>query len=73
MHLLHFHICFEHNIDMIFLKAQYFNLNRILLQSTALWPFQQSKFAQLQFIINSFIDHSHSCCYLSGKKLLCII
>ncbi|KAH0946912.1 hypothetical protein HN011_007318 [Eciton burchellii] len=40
---------------MIFLKAQYFNLNRILLQSTALWPFQQSKFAQLQFIISLII------------------
>ncbi|KAH0946896.1 hypothetical protein HN011_004503 [Eciton burchellii] len=36
---------------MICLEAQYFNLNRILLQGIALWPFQQSKFVQLQFII----------------------
>ncbi|KAH0946892.1 hypothetical protein HN011_001516 [Eciton burchellii] len=36
---------------MIFLEAPYFNINRILLQSTALWPFQQSKFARLQSII----------------------
>jgi len=44
-------MCSEHNIDMICLEAQYFNLNRILLQGIALWPFQQSKFVQLQFII----------------------
>jgi hypothetical protein len=55
MRFLHFHMYFQRNIDMIFLKAQYFNLNRILLQSTALWPFQQSKFAQLQFIISLII------------------
>ncbi|KAH0946879.1 hypothetical protein HN011_000957 [Eciton burchellii] len=35
---------------MICLEAQYFNLNRILLQATALWPFQQSKLVQFQFI-----------------------
>ncbi|KAH0946924.1 hypothetical protein HN011_009366 [Eciton burchellii] len=36
---------------MICLEAQYFNLTRILLQGTALWPFQQSKFVRFQFII----------------------
>ncbi|KAH0946911.1 hypothetical protein HN011_007303 [Eciton burchellii] len=36
---------------MICLKAQYFNLNKILLQCTALWPFQQSKLVRLQFSI----------------------
>ncbi|EZA46607.1 hypothetical protein X777_04208, partial [Ooceraea biroi] len=40
---------------MICLEAQYFNLNRILLQSTALWPFQQSKLVQLQFILISTV------------------
>ncbi|XP_026826458.1 uncharacterized protein LOC105286198 isoform X4 [Ooceraea biroi] len=37
---------------MICLEAQYFNLNRILLQSIALWPLQQSKLVRLQFIIS---------------------
>ncbi|EZA61376.1 hypothetical protein X777_12474 [Ooceraea biroi] len=37
---------------MICLEAQYFNLNRILLQGTAQWPFEQSKLTRLQFIIN---------------------
>jgi hypothetical protein len=40
----------ESNTNMICLEAQYFNLNRILLQATALWPFQQSKIVQFQFI-----------------------
>ncbi|XP_019887127.2 uncharacterized protein LOC105279101 isoform X2 [Ooceraea biroi] len=46
------HIGSERCTGMICLEAQYFNLNRILLQSTALWPFQQSKLVQLHFIIN---------------------
>ncbi|KAH0946893.1 hypothetical protein HN011_001517 [Eciton burchellii] len=40
---------------MICLEAQYFNLNKILLQGSALWPFQQSKLVKLQFIINLII------------------
>jgi hypothetical protein len=37
--------------DMICLEAQYFNLNKILLQVIGLWPFEQSKPVQLQFTI----------------------
>ncbi|EZA46974.1 hypothetical protein X777_16828 [Ooceraea biroi] len=37
---------------MICLEAEYLNLNRILLQSIALWPFQQSKLVQIQFNIS---------------------
>ncbi|EZA46975.1 hypothetical protein X777_16829 [Ooceraea biroi] len=37
---------------MICLEAKYFNLNRILLQSIALWPFQQSKLVRIQYIIS---------------------
>ncbi|EZA46972.1 hypothetical protein DMN91_005505 [Ooceraea biroi] len=33
---------------MICLEAQYFNLNRIILQYTALWPLQQSKLVTFQ-------------------------
>jgi hypothetical protein len=36
---------------MICLEAEYFSLNRVLLQAIALWPFQQSKLVQLQSII----------------------
>ncbi|XP_026826471.1 uncharacterized protein LOC113562180 isoform X2 [Ooceraea biroi] len=49
------HICSERCTGMICLEAPYFNLNRILLQSTALWPFQQSKLVQLQFILISTV------------------
>ncbi|RLU22126.1 hypothetical protein DMN91_006506 [Ooceraea biroi] len=40
---------------MICLEAEYFNLNRILLQSIALWPFQQSKLVRIQFIVSMTI------------------
>ncbi|KAH0946913.1 hypothetical protein HN011_007438 [Eciton burchellii] len=36
---------------MICLEAEYFNVNRILLQAIGSWPFQQSKFAEFQYII----------------------
>ncbi|XP_026826476.1 uncharacterized protein LOC105279098 isoform X2 [Ooceraea biroi] len=49
------HMYFERCTGMICLEAPYFNLNRILLQSTALWPFQQSKLVQLQFILISTV------------------
>jgi len=45
------HMCSECSADMICLEAQYFNLNKILLQSIALWPFQQSKLVRFQFIV----------------------
>ncbi|XP_011350800.2 uncharacterized protein LOC105287080 isoform X1 [Ooceraea biroi] len=45
------HMCSECCPDMICLEAEYFTLNRILLQSIALWPFQQSKLVQFQSII----------------------
>ncbi|XP_026826465.1 uncharacterized protein LOC105286198 isoform X10 [Ooceraea biroi] len=49
---------------MICLEAQYFNLNRILLQSIALWPLQQSKLVRLQFIISWTILVSAIMCQL---------
>jgi len=39
-------VCFEDN---------HFNLNRILLLAIGLWPYEQSKFAQLQFVFFSGI------------------
>ncbi|XP_026826453.1 uncharacterized protein LOC105286929 isoform X2 [Ooceraea biroi] len=42
------HMCSKRRADMICLEAEYFNLNRILLQSIALWPLQQSKLVQFQ-------------------------
>ncbi|XP_026826439.1 uncharacterized protein LOC105286924 isoform X4 [Ooceraea biroi] len=49
------HMCSERCTDMICLEAEYFNLNRILLQSIALWPFQQSKLVRIQFIITTLL------------------
>ncbi|XP_026826485.1 uncharacterized protein LOC113562181 isoform X2 [Ooceraea biroi] len=46
------HTCSGRCTDMICLEAEYLNLNRILLQSIALWPFQQSKLVQIQFNIS---------------------
>jgi len=37
--------------NMIYLEAQYFHLNKILLQVIGLWPFEQSKPVQFQFTI----------------------
>ncbi|EZA55471.1 hypothetical protein X777_04264 [Ooceraea biroi] len=50
---------------MICLEAQYFNVNRILLQGTALWPFQQSKFAQFQFNIMFIILVTATVCQIT--------
>ncbi|EZA46933.1 hypothetical protein X777_00572, partial [Ooceraea biroi] len=50
---------------MICLEAQYFNLNRILLQSIALWPLQQSKLVRLQFIISWTILVSAIMCQIT--------
>ncbi|RLU22055.1 hypothetical protein DMN91_006435 [Ooceraea biroi] len=50
---------------MICLEAQYFNLNRILLQGTAQWPFEQSKLVRLQFIINWTILVSAIICQIT--------
>jgi hypothetical protein len=49
---IHFcHTCSECSADMICFEAQYFNFNKIILQSIALWPFQQSKLVRFQSII----------------------
>ncbi|XP_077280788.1 uncharacterized protein LOC143907737 [Temnothorax americanus] len=40
---------------MIHLGARYYSLNRLLLLAVGLWPYQQSKFTQFQFIIFSAI------------------
>ncbi|KAH0946900.1 hypothetical protein HN011_005423 [Eciton burchellii] len=40
---------------MISLEAQYFSLNKTLLRVLGLWPYQQSKLVQLQFILFSGI------------------
>jgi len=36
---------------MICLEARYFNLNKILLQATGLWPYYQTKLVRTQFTI----------------------
>ncbi|XP_071638158.1 odorant receptor 4-like isoform X2 [Temnothorax longispinosus] len=38
---------------MIHLEARYYSLNRLLLLAVGLWPYQQSKFTQFQFIFFS--------------------
>jgi len=40
---------------MIRLESQYYSLNRILLLAVGLWPYQQTKFTQFQFIFFSAI------------------
>ncbi|XP_024869606.1 uncharacterized protein LOC112453224 isoform X1 [Temnothorax curvispinosus] len=40
---------------MIHLGARYYSLNRLLLLAVGLWPYQQSKFTQFQFIFFSAI------------------
>jgi len=42
-------MCSSHHSEMVCLENPYFNLNEILLRVTGLWPFQQSKFARIQF------------------------
>ncbi|XP_026826480.1 uncharacterized protein LOC105287157 isoform X2 [Ooceraea biroi] len=59
------HLCSDRCTDMICLEAQYFNLNRILLQGTAQWPFELSKLARLQFIINWTILVSAIMCQIT--------
>ncbi|XP_071637315.1 uncharacterized protein [Temnothorax longispinosus] len=41
--------------EMIHLGARYYSLNRLLLLAVGLWPYQQSKFTQFQFIFFSAI------------------
>jgi len=41
--------------EMISLETQYFNLNKTLLRALGLWPYQQSKLVQFQFILFSGI------------------
>ncbi|XP_026826430.1 uncharacterized protein LOC105276768 isoform X6 [Ooceraea biroi] len=67
------HLCSNRCTDMICLEAQYFNLNRILLQGTAQWPFEQSKLVRLQFIINWTILVSAIICQLKDlmRQLHC--
>jgi hypothetical protein len=36
---------------MIYLEVRYFNLNKILLQVTGLWPYQQTKLVRIQFAV----------------------
>jgi len=36
---------------MICLEARHFNLNKILLQATGLWPYQQTKLVRIQFAV----------------------
>jgi hypothetical protein len=36
---------------MICLEARHFKLNKILLQATGLWPYQQTKFVRIQFAV----------------------
>jgi hypothetical protein len=36
---------------MICLEERHFNLNKILLQVIGLWPYQQTKFVQIQFAV----------------------
>ncbi|KAH0946914.1 hypothetical protein HN011_007451 [Eciton burchellii] len=50
---------------MICLEAEYFNINKILLQAVGLWPFQQSKFARLQYIIILIIIGSGILCQIT--------
>jgi hypothetical protein len=64
------HIYFKHIADMICLEAQYFNLNKILLQGSALWPFQQSKLVKLQFIINLIILLAAIICQVKKNNLI---
>jgi len=40
---------------MVCLEDQYFNVNRILLLTIGLWPYEQSKFTQFQVILFSGI------------------
>jgi len=49
------HIYSELCEEMIYLGDHYFKLNRILLLAIGLWPYEQSKFAQFQFIFFSGI------------------
>ncbi|XP_025073593.1 uncharacterized protein LOC112552482 [Pogonomyrmex barbatus] len=53
---------------MICLKTQYFSLNRILLLAIGLWPYQQSKFTQCQFIF--LFGILSTCIIFMVKKLL---
>ncbi|KAL6419138.1 hypothetical protein ACFW04_011557 [Cataglyphis niger] len=44
------HTCSRVHGEMMCISAQYFNLNRILLLTIGLWPYQQSKLDRLRFI-----------------------
>jgi len=61
----------ERSTDMICLDAEYFNLNRILLQAIGLWPFQQSRFAQFQYIIISITLVIFTLCQVKTQCVAC--
>ncbi|XP_070151456.1 odorant receptor 30a-like [Polyergus mexicanus] len=48
--VFHIHTCSRVRREMMCITARYFNLNRILLLTIGLWPYQQSKFSRLQFV-----------------------
>jgi len=70
MRCFFYNMCSEYSIDMICLEAEYFNVNRILLQAIGLWPFQQSKFARLQYIIIMITLASITLCQVKNNILL---
>jgi len=37
--------------EMIYLERRHFRLNRVLLLMIGLWPYQKSKFTQIQFFV----------------------
>ncbi|XP_011350957.2 odorant receptor 4 isoform X1 [Ooceraea biroi] len=48
-------MCFKLREDMTRLENHHFSLNRILLRAIGLWPYEQSKFFRLHFILFSGI------------------
>jgi len=72
MRFLILQIYFEHSTDMICLEAEYFNVNRILLQAIGSWPFQQSKFAEFQYIIILITLVSVILCQVKNNILLAL-
>jgi len=46
---------FDLHEEMVYLEDHYFNVNRILLLTIGLWPYEQSKFTQFQVIFFSGI------------------
>jgi len=62
----------KRSTDMICLEAEYFNVNRILLQAIGLWPFQQTKFARFQYIIILITLASIILCQVKNNILLAL-